>query len=162
LILKTVLLGSATGLLNAGWIYQCKTARIEPTRWLAHTVIEPLPPSPTLRDEASAFGGSSLIAPGQSWPHRGGKSLISIGQINLEEVVDFLPEDAPQMGLLSFFCDGDPPWGGEIEDLGSACILFSPDPSACLPWEETAGNTINPLRDLRATTDSWHEAVRHQ
>jgi uncharacterized protein YwqG len=241
LVLMPLLLGLATGLLSAWWIYLAKTSRIELTRWFALlsllvytltqenvesalgylamgsflsasinasmaffvpialnrlqerifgpgngrkisatpqdpqknreaflkllpvtlrneiaasfvpiTAIEPGTPSETEKPEASSFGGTPLLAPELSWPIREGRPLDFLGQINLEEAQDFLPEDAPRRGLLSFFYDSEnQPWGGEIEDLGAARILYSSDPTLCVPWDTPGGTPARPRQALK-------------
>lgn len=121
------------------------------TSFVPITAIEPRAPSQTVKPEvSSSFGGIPLLPPELAWPLREGRPLEFLGQIHLEEAQEFLPEDAPRRGLLSFFYDSqDQPWGGEIADLGSARILYSSDPTVCVPWEMPAGTPARPRQSLK-------------
>lgn len=96
-------------------------------------VIDPGEVTDDLPSEASCFGGPPALEPGTPWPSRDGRPMDFLARINLAEVAALLPAGSPRAGWLSFFYDPQQPWGNDPEDLGSGCILFSPDPAACRP-----------------------------
>ena len=121
------------------------------------TAIDVGTPSTTLPPEASSYGGCPLLQPGENWPTHQGKPLDFLAQINLAEVVDFLPEGIPPQGLLSFFYAHEQPWGGEAGDQGSAGIIYAPDPAACIPVEPQTGGASRPRQGLTFRTETGQQ-----
>ena len=84
----------------------------------------------TSRRTRSKIGGHPVVPELFIWPEFKNEPLAFVAQIDLSEVQNVWPESPlPKEGLLSFFYDRQQrAWGDEIEDRGSAFVVyFRPD-----------------------------------
>lgn len=81
----------------------------------------------TSRRTRSKIGGHPVVPELFIWPEFKNEPLAFVAQIDLSEVQNVWPESPlPKAGLLSFFYDKPQrAWGDEIEDRGSAVVVYS-------------------------------------
>lgn len=80
---------------------------------------------------ASKMGGRPDMPPGVAWPMRFGQQLGFLGQINLADVRDFVPNNPlPNSGRLLFFYDVvDMPFGDDPGDENGWKVLYITEPA---------------------------------